>query len=62
MKIYYAAPLFNDMELKRNSEMKKWLVDRGYEVYLPQDESGLSYDMINDKNKLEINKKYLKEM
>ena len=25
MKIYYAAPLFNDMELKRNSEMKKWL-------------------------------------
>ena len=57
MKIYYAAPLFNDMELKRNSKMKKWLVDRGYEVYLPQDESGLSYDMINDKNKLEINKK-----
>ena len=62
MKIYYAAPLFNDMELKRNSKMKKWLVDRGYEVYLPQDESGLSYDMINDKNKLEINKKIFEDV
>ena len=41
--------------------MKKWLVDRGYEVYLPQDESGLSYDMINDKNKLEINKKIFED-
>ena len=57
MKIYYAAPLFNDMELKRNSEMKKWLESKGYEVYLPQDESGLAYDMINDSNKLETNKK-----
>lgn len=56
MKIYYAAPLFNDMELKRNEEMKKWLEDRKYEVYLPQDEAGLSYELINDSNKLEINK------
>ena len=37
MKIYYAAPLFNDMELKKNAEMKQWLENRGYEVYLPQD-------------------------
>lgn len=57
MKIYYAAPLFNDMELKRNSEMKKWLQSKGYEVYLPQDESGLAYDMITENNKLEVNKK-----
>ena len=57
MKIYYAAPLFNDMELKRNSEMKKWLQNKGYDVYLPQDESGLSYEMMNENNKLEINKK-----
>lgn len=35
MKIYYAAPLFNDMELKKNKEMKKWLESKGYEVYLP---------------------------
>ena len=34
MRIYYAAPLFNDMELKRNSEMKKWLESKGYEVYI----------------------------
>lgn len=57
MKIYYAAPLFNDMELKKNKEMKKWLESKGYEVYLPQDESGLAYDIINETNKLEINKK-----
>lgn len=49
MKIYYAAPLFNDMELKRNSEMKKWLQNKGYDVYLPQDESGLSYEMMKRK-------------
>ena len=34
MKIYYAPPLFNDMELKKNKEMKKWLESKGYEVYL----------------------------
>lgn len=57
MKIYYAAPLFNDMELKRNKEMKKWLENKGYDVYLPQDEAGLSYEMIDDSNKMQINKK-----
>lgn len=57
MKIYYAAPLFNDMELQRNANMKKWLESKGYTVYLPQDEAGLSYNMINSENKQEINKK-----
>lgn len=57
MKIYYAAPLFNDMELQRNTKMKKWLESKGYTVYLPQDEAGLSYNMINNENKQEINKK-----
>ena len=42
MRIYYAAPLFNDMELKRNSEIKELLESKGYEVYLPQNESGLA--------------------
>ena len=37
--------------------MKKWLKNKGYDVYLPQDESGLSYEMMNENNKLEINKK-----
>ena len=56
MKIYYAAPLFNDMELERNIQMKKWLENRGHEVYLPQDECGLAYDMINEDNKEQVNK------
>lgn len=60
MKIYYAAPLFNDMELEKNEKMKKWLQSKGHEVYLPQDEAGLAYDMINDENKLKINQEIFK--
>ena len=40
-RIYVAAPLFNEMELERNSKIKTILVNNGYEVYLPQDEAGL---------------------
>lgn len=61
MKIYLAAPLFNESEIERNKKVKDFLENLGYEVYLPQDESGLAYDMINDKNKLEINKKIFQE-
>ena len=49
MKIYLAAPLFNESEIERNKKVKDFLENLGYEVYLPQDESGLAYDMINDK-------------
>lgn len=55
MKIYLAGPLFNDMELKRNKDMKIFLEKNGYKVYLPQDEAGLAFSMINDKNKQQIN-------
>ena len=61
MKIYYAAPLFNEMEIKRNKEMKIWLEKRGYKVYLPQDESGISYDILNNENKLIVNKRIFEE-
>ena len=45
-KIYFAAPLFNEMELKRNEEMAKLLRSWGYEVYLPQESAGLSAKII----------------
>lgn len=56
-KIYIAAPLFNEMELKRNVEISNYLKSIGYEPYLPQDEAGLASEMIDDNNKFEINKK-----
>ena len=48
-KIYFAAPLFNEMELKRNEDLTKKLRESGFDVYLPQ-ESGLSAKMIKDKD------------
>ena len=45
-KIYFAAPLFNEMELKRNEEMTELLRNWGYEVYLPQESAGLSAKII----------------
>lgn len=60
-RIYVAAPLFNEMELERNSRIKEILVNNGYEIYLPQDEAGLAFDLIDENNKLEINKKIFEE-
>lgn len=58
-KIYFAAPLFNEMELRRNEEYTKLLEEWGYKVYLPQREAGLSAQILkDDKNdKLETNKR-----
>ena len=58
-KIYFAAPLFNEMELRRNEEYTKLIETWGYEVYLPQREAGLSAQILKDtsNDKLEINKK-----
>ena len=55
-KIYIAAPLFNEMELKRNEEIKEYLKKLGYNVYLPQEEGGLASELINKSNKLQVNK------
>lgn len=56
--IYFAAPLFNEMELKRNEEYTEIIEKWGHKVYLPQREAGLSAQILKDKNKnkLEINK------
>ena len=58
-RIYFAAPLFNEMELKRNEEYTILLEKWGYEVYLPQREAGLSAQILKEesKDKLEINKR-----
>lgn len=58
-KIYFAAPLFNEMELKRNEEYTILFEQWGYEVYLPQREAGLSAKILKNgtNDKLEINKK-----
>lgn len=45
-KIYLAAPLFNEMELQRNRELAEVLKKWGYDVFLPQEISGLSAKII----------------
>lgn len=39
-KIYFAAPLFDDMELERNLKECAKLEAAGFEVYLPQRDAG----------------------
>lgn len=57
-KIYFAAPLFNEMELKRNEDITKLLRDWGYQVYLPQESAGLSAKLIADGgDKYEVSRK-----
>lgn len=56
-KIYFAAPLFNEMELKRNEEITKLLRNWGYQVYLPQESAGLSAKIIAEGgDKYEVSK------
>lgn len=56
-KIYFAAPLFNEMELKRNEEIASLLRSWGYEVYLPQESAGLSAKIIaNGADKYEVSR------
>lgn len=46
-KIYFAAPLFNEMELERNRKYADIFRSWGYEVYLPQESAGLSAQIIS---------------
>jgi len=56
--VFIAAPLFNKMERERNTKIKKFLEQLGFEVFLPQDNVGLSYDLIHGdtKQKSEVRK------
>src|ERR1044071_7647262 len=54
MKVYLAGPLFNEMELRRNSEMKDFIINLGIDVYLPQDDAGICFEMITRENIAEV--------
>ena len=57
-KIYFAAPLFNEMELERNRKYTDILRKWGYVVYLPQESAGLSAQIIaNGEDKYEVSKR-----
>lgn len=45
MKIYIAAPLFNEMEIERNNSINEILEQEGFATYLPQRDGGLFYDL-----------------
>ena len=47
MRIYIAAPLFNESEKKRNLEFKQFLEELGHETYLPQLDGGVAFDLIS---------------
>lgn len=51
MKIYIAAPLFNEMELERNLKVAMMLEANGYETYLPQRDGGCVSDIIKKTNR-----------
>jgi nucleoside 2-deoxyribosyltransferase len=46
MKVYIAAPLFNDMERERNRVLRDALQEAGFDTYLPQEDGGIAYDDI----------------
>ena len=57
-KIYFAAPLFNEMELERNRKYTEIFRKWGYEVYLPQESAGLSANIIkNAEDTYKVSKK-----
>lgn len=43
-KVFIAAPLFNEMELSRNSAIADFLRELGFDVFLGQEDVGLAYD------------------
>ena len=44
--VYIGAPLFNEMERKRNRKVKEFLENLGFDVYFPQEKAGVSYDLV----------------
>lgn len=45
MKVYIAAPLFNEMEVLRNEQISALLEKEGISTYLPQRDGGIFYEM-----------------
>lgn len=58
IRIFIAAPLFNEMERERNEKINKFIKSLGYKTFLAQNDVGLSYDLIwNRRQKNNIRKK-----
>lgn len=53
MKIYIAAPLFNEMERSRNLRVDFILSSLGHKTYLPQKDAGNAYEIITENKKME---------
>jgi len=54
MLVYVAGPLFNQMELERNAKVAAWLRQIGFDVYLPQTDVGVTYDLIDHHDKTAV--------
>lgn len=61
MKIYIAAPLFNEIELRRNKELRDLIQELGFMTYLPQEDGGISYDLIKEGAEVEQTRKKIFE-
>lgn len=46
MRIYVAAPLFNEGELERNRQLRDFVRSLGHDTYLPQEDGGIAFDQI----------------
>ena len=51
--IYIAAPLFNEMELKRNEHIAQIIEKIGFSTYLPQRDAGIACELIESSNVLQ---------
>ncbi|SRR5258708_3712238 len=46
MRIYIAAPLFNDSEKERNVRLRDALREWGHDTYLPQEDGDIAFTLI----------------
>ncbi|HUO50466.1 MAG TPA: nucleoside 2-deoxyribosyltransferase [Candidatus Paceibacterota bacterium] len=61
MKVYIAAPLFNESELERNRGMRDFVRGLGFETYLPQEDGGIAFDLIKSGARLQETRKRIFE-
>ena len=57
MKVYIASPLFNESELENNRKLRDFLRSLGFETYLPQEDCGTAYDLMNSKEDVSVTRK-----
>jgi len=57
LSVYIAGPLFNEMELERNRQMKVFINSLGFDAYLPQEDAGTYFDLMTTESKNEVRKR-----